>query len=156
MEAAWTWFLNDAPGQAIPVLRWTMLLIAIPIACGSFGGFLAFPRNIAIIPGIRALIFLGAASAVSFNSGYLIEGVPMPEPHPRTIFSLSLFMTFLVLSGLALFWLRKVENDRTAILISAVEATGPVADLWAVDPAAARRLAAEARKLTREAHLKTE
>jgi hypothetical protein len=140
--------------QGIPFLRWIALVLAVPVALWSAPGFMTFARRPGVVSGFRALAFLVAASTLSFNSGYMIEGIPRPIPHPRTLLSLALLIAslFTALGGLWIF--RGIRRKGVQDLFEAIEATGPIAELWKHDPAAARGLARQARAMTVDRILK--
>lgn len=140
--------LDTIATSAVVALRWAALAIALPVLVASFPGFLAFARRPGIASGFRSLAFLIAATAISFQSGYLIEGIPLPPARPRTMLSLALLLCALFLAAGGLVVFRNVRSRGFGDLFEAIEVTGPIAELWRRDPEAARRLGDEAKRLT--------
>lgn len=139
-------WLDAATASLVVPLRWLVLLLGLPIMVWAAPGALWLAKRPSVVNGFRALAFWIATASVSFQSSYVIEGIPMPSPHPRTVFSLVLLTTCLVLALGGLWIFRKLRASGHVDLIDAVEATGPIAQLHRVDPAAALDLAAEARR----------
>lgn len=139
------WLDIVTAGLVVP-LRWLVLVLALPVMVWAFPGALWLARRPSVVNGFRALAFWVAFASASFQSSYVLEGLPMPSPHPRTVFSLVLLITCLVLAIGGLWIFRKLRAGGHVDLIDAIEATGPVAQLYRVDPDSARELAVEARR----------
>lgn len=134
---------------AILTLRRLVLPVAIIIMAASLRGFLIFTWRQTVMSGFRAVTFLVAATATSFQSGYVLEGLISPPGHPRQVMSLMLLLACLGMCAAGLIFFRKVEINNQDALFDAIEVTGPIADLWSVDRKAALLLAKEARELTK-------
>src|SRR5690349_1941912 len=103
--------------------------------CGSFRGFIAFGRGDQWPSTfIRSLIFLYALATASLQSGYLLEGVPMPGPSQRIAASLALGLMSTIYAVWGLFWLnRHPIGYMRPVYIHVAEAMA-IARLAEVDP----------------------
>lgn len=145
--------LDGIAATAIPALRWIILAVSVPVAVCALPGFLAFPRRLGIATGFRSLAFLVAVTGIAFNSGFLLEGVRMAPPDIRIVFNLVVFLAAIILAGGGLWIFRRVKAGHLVDLFDAIDATGPIAQLWKIDPDAAIALAEEAKRLTVDRHL---
>ena len=140
--------LDALAAQFDPILRWIILALAVPVLPWTVGGFFQFARRPGVVSGFRALAFLVAACAATANFSFLVGGTRGPDPRPQIILSLIFLAAalFVAIGGMWIF--RHIRRRGMADLLEAVEVTGPLAELWALDPERARALALRARAET--------
>lgn len=140
--------------EIVTPLRWFALAGGVLVCAMSIRGFLEFTRRQTVVNGFRALAFLVGAVAASYQSGVLLEGLPATPASPRSLFSLALLISAQVLAGGGVWLFRKIRTKNVSDLYDAIEATGPIADLYLVDREEALKLAELAREATVKAMLR--